>query len=72
MKFLSPEFALYFYKSVINLCMEYCYVWAVAPSCYLELLVKLQKRICWTVGPSPADSFEPLAHRQSIARLSLL
>ena len=46
MKFLSPEVALYLYKSTICPCMEYCYhVWAGAPSCYLELLGKLQKRI---------------------------
>ena len=52
--------------------MEYCcHVWAVAPSCYLELLDKLQKRICRTVGPSLAASFEPLAHRQNVADLSL-
>ena len=44
MKFLSPEFPLYLYKSTIRLCMEYCcHVWAGAPSCYLELLDKLQK-----------------------------
>ena len=44
MKFLSPEVALYLYKSTIRLCMEYCcHVWAGAPSCYLELLDKLQK-----------------------------
>ena len=53
MKFLSPEIALYLYKSIIRPCMEYyCHVWAGAPSCYLELLDKLQKRICRTVGPS--------------------
>ena len=47
MKFLSPQVALYLYKSTIYLCMEYCcQVWAGAPSCYLELLDKLQKRIC--------------------------
>ena len=47
MKFLSPEVVLYLYKSTICPCMEYCYhVWAGAPSCYLELLDKLQKRIC--------------------------
>ena len=41
-KFLSPEVALYLYKSTIRPCMEYCYhVWAGAPSCYLELLDKL-------------------------------
>ena len=52
MKFLSPEVALYLYKSTICSCMEYCcHVWAGAPSCYLELLDKLQKRICRTTGP---------------------
>ena len=41
-KFLSPEVALYLYKSTIHSCMEYCcHVWAGAPSCYLELLDKL-------------------------------
>ena len=46
MKFLTPEAALYLYKSTIRPCMEYCcHVWAGAPSCYLELLNKLQKRI---------------------------
>ena len=38
MKFLSPEVALYLYKSTIHPCMKYCcHVWAGAPSCYLEL-----------------------------------
>ena len=72
MKFLSPEVALYLYKSTIRPCMEYCcHVWAGAPSCYLGLLDKLQKRICRIVGPSLADSLEPLAHRQNVASLSL-
>ena len=65
MKFLSPEVALYLYKSTIRPCMEYCcHVWAGAPSCYLELLDKLQKQICRTVGPLFASSLEPLVHRQ--------
>ena len=52
MKFLSPEVALYLYKSTICPCMEYCcHIWAGAPSCYLKLLDKPQKRICRTVGP---------------------
>ena len=52
--------------------MEYCcHVWAGAPSCYFELLDKLQKRICTTVGPSLAASLEPLAHRRNVAILSL-
>ena len=47
MKFLSPEVGLYLYKSIIRPCVGYCcHVWAGAPSCYLELLDKLQKRIC--------------------------
>ena len=72
MKFLSPEVALYLYKSTIRPCMEYCcHVWAGAPSCYLELLDKLQKQICRTVGPSLAASLEPLAHRRNVASLSL-
>ena len=50
--------------------MEYCcHVWAGAPSCYLELLDKLQKRICRTVGPSLTASLEPLAYRRNVASL---
>ena len=50
MKFLSPEVALYLYKSNIRPCVEYCcHVWPGTPSCYLELLDKLQKQICRTV-----------------------
>ena len=71
MKFLSPEVALCLYKSTIQLCMEYCcHVWAGAPSCYLELLDKLQKQICRTVGSSLAASLEPLAHCRNVASLS--
>ena len=53
-------------------CMEYCcHVWACAPSCYLELLDKLQKQICKTFGPPLVASLEPLAHDQNVASLSL-
>ena len=70
--FLSPEVALYLNKSTIRPCMEYyCHVCAGAPSYYLELLDKLQKRICRTVGPSLAASLEPLVHRRNVASLSL-
>ena len=66
MKLLSPEVALYLYKSTILPCMEYCcHIWAGAPNCYLELLYKLQKWICRTVGCSLAAS------RQNMASLSL-
>ena len=48
-----------------------CHVWVGAPSCYLELLDKLQKQICRAVSPSLAASLEPLAHCQNVASLSL-
>ena len=57
-KFLSPEVALYLYKSTICPCMEYCsHVWAGAP------------RICRTVGSSLTISLEPLAHHQNMVLL---
>ena len=73
MKFLSPEVALYLYKSTICPCMEYCHhVWVGAPGCYLELLDKLATKICRTVVvPLLAASLEPLAQHQNVARLSL-
>ena len=44
-KFLSSEVVLYLCKSTIRPCMEYCcHVLAGAPSYYLELFEKLQKR----------------------------
>ena len=61
----------------ISIILPYAYVWntavrAGAPSCYLEFLDKLQKRIYRNVGPSLAASLEPLAHCQTVASLSLL
>ena len=72
MKFPSLEVALYLYKSTARPCMEYgCHAWVGAPSCYLEMLDKPQKRICRTGGPSLAASLEPLAHHLNVASLSL-
>ena len=52
--------------------MEYCFhVWAGDPSCYLELLDRLRKRIWRTVGPSVAASLKPLAHSRNVASLSV-
>ena len=71
MELLSPEVALYLYNSTMWPCMEYCWhVWASALGCYLELLDKLQKQICRTVGPSLAASLEPLAYHLNVASLS--
>ena len=62
-KFLSLKVALHLYKSTIRPCMEYCcHFWTSAPSCYLELLDKLQEQICRTVFPSLTAYLEPLAH----------
>ena len=72
MKFLSPEVALYLYKSTIQPCMEYSFhVWAGSPSCYLHLLNKLQKRICRTAGPSPASPSELLGSSPTLLQCSL-
>ena len=72
MKFLSLEVVLYLYISALRPCMEYYYhVWAGVPSYYLELLDKLQKQICRTVGLLLAVSLELLAYRQNVASLSL-
>ena len=72
MKFLSPEVTLYLYKSMIRPCMEYCCpIWAGAPSCYLELLEKLQKQRSRNVCSSLAASLGPLAHCQNVTSLLL-
>ena len=73
MKFLSPEIALYLYKSTIRSYMEYCcHASTGAPSRYLELLDKLQKRMYRIVGTSLGASLELLAHRRNVASLSLV
>ena len=72
MEFLSPEVALYLYKSTIHPCMEYCcHIWAGASSWYLELLDKLQKDIYRTVDPSLSASLKPLADCGNMVSLSL-
>ena len=73
MKFFSFKVVLYLYKFTIWSCIKYCcHVWADAPSCYLELLDKLQKWISRTIGPLLAASLEPLPHHWNVASLSLL
>ena len=66
-KFLSPGVALYLYKSTIQLCMDYCcHVWAGAPSCYLELVDKLQNWISRTLLVVP---LLPLSNPCLIAKM---
>ena len=70
-KFLSPEVAMYLYKFTIQPCIEYfCHVSTAAFNCYLELLDKLQKRICRAVDASLAGSLEPLAQGRNSSSLS--
>ena len=58
MKSFSYEVALYLYKSTIRLCIEFCFHASVAaPSYYLYLLDKLEKRLWRTnyAGPDMLD-----------------
>ena len=72
MKFLSPQVALYLYKSTKCPHMEYCcHVSAGSPSCHLELLDKRQNQACRTDGPLLAASLEPLAHPWNLASWSI-
>ena len=70
------------YSSVQRCCLLYLinqnYLWetflsnlAVASSCQIELLHKLQKWIYRTITSSLAASLDPFAYRWNIARLSL-
>ena len=43
--------------------MEYCcLVWADAVIFYLDIMDKLQRQVCRTVGATLAASLEPFAH----------
>ena len=68
MIFLSPDVALYLYKSTIPPWMEYCcHIWAGTPTCYLDIL---QKWVGTTDSPPFAASLGPLGHRWNVASLS--
>ena len=72
MKFLCLKVVQDLYNSTIWSCVEYCWhVGASVPSSYLELLDKLQKQICRTVGISLAASLDTSVHCQNAASLSL-
>ena len=66
-KCLSPEVALYLYKSTMRTCMKYCFhVWAGTPSCYLDILDKVQKRQ-WRIQQvqGTGDYFQKWAQKYS-------
>ena len=72
MKVLSCEVALCLYKPLIYPCTEHCCnVWTGAPSCYLNMLDKLQKKVCRTVAPMLAASLEPLGYHRNVGSSSL-
>ena len=57
-------------KSTILSCMEYyCHFWNDAPSCYLEMLDKLQKPIYKIIAPLFVATLEPLAYHRNGAIL---
>ena len=67
MRFLSCQVALYFYKSSIQFNMEYCCLaWVIVLSCYLVMLNKQQKPVCWT---TLFAALEPVVLCQIVASL---
>lgn len=71
MKFFSDEVSLYICKSNIWPCMEYCsQTWLGAPSYYQDIIDKLQKNLCRTVGLTPGVFLESLGHRRDVASLN--
>ena len=70
---LSPrKLEPYLFKSTIWPCIEYCCpVWAFVPSCYLDVLGKLQKWLCRIISPTFAALFEPLSHQRNVVSLRL-
>ena len=60
MKLLSPVVVLSSYKSTVNTCMKYnCYACTGAPSCCLDMLDKLYKWVCRTVGTILLPLWDP-------------
>ena len=56
MTFPSLEIVLSLYSFNIRQCMEYCrHVLAGAPKRYLDIVDRLQQRVCKAVGPAIFD-----------------
>ena len=65
---LPSEDALYLHKSIIRAYVDYfCYVWSGASNYLLNMLDKLQRQVCKTVGPAFVNFLKPVAYRQSVA-----
>ena len=71
-KFLTAENMLYLYKSTIRPSLEYCFrIWAGAPISSLNILNKVQARICNLIGDNLYLKLHPLSHSREVASLSL-
>ena len=68
---LSSFFLTRFLFISVNLtwpCMEYCsQIWLGAPSYYSDIIDKLQKRVCRTVGLTRTVFLESLGHQRNVA-----
>ena len=62
----------------ISINLSYSLVWnllscsSISSSCYMDMLDKLQKKLCMTAGPSFIASLETWAHHRNVASASLL
>ena len=71
-KFLSSEVVFYLCETIIKPDMEYCcHIWAGVPSCFLNILDILQKKLCKKFGLLLSVYLESLVHNQSAASLNL-
>ena len=71
-KFLSSEVVFYLCETIIKPDMEYCcHIWAGVPSCFLNILDTLQKKLCKKFGLLLGVYLESLVHNQSAASLNL-
>ena len=71
-KFIPPSALLYLYKTSIRPLIEYCsHIWAGAPDCYLRMLDKVQRRLCYLVGEDLAVSLDSLGHRRAVGTACL-
>lgn len=70
--YLTPESILYLYKSTIRPCIEYCcHIWGGAPADSLNLLDRIQHRICNAIGPNLSRKLDSLSHRRLVSSLCL-
>ena len=71
-KFIPPSALLYFYKTSIRPLIEYCsHIWAGAPDCYLRMLDKVQRRLCYLFGEDMSMSLDSLGHRRAVGTACL-